>query len=403
MKKLSEQFDNLPQDFDREAIWSGIEKPKPLFFFRPSFMATFLAGTAAALLFVFNPLKPTPHQPNATESVEVTAANTMPTLSTSHLEGSATNPIPTNPTKESIAASFSTAEATPTYQEETGFSSEMVQKNAELRSETEGAANANTPVNKSLTPALPIQPSAPKQLPSISATSFSANSDLAGRLSPAPPQIKPAPRHGKHRLALRGGVGFHTIHFSTNNETDPAWRNQLEKTQLDYSLGLRYEYAFEQNFLLSLTASYQLIKDQIQTEYIRQTPLQDYLINYQLHNHYHLFSGSLELGKRFYQKRFFWDVQGGVGITLHQISEVDFFVGEGELADEIQIANTYPAAPAKDVFFTGQAAIGKHLNSRLFARTGVQIQSARDLASPQEGIRHRIVPFQVFMEVGYRF
>jgi hypothetical protein len=55
MKKLSEKFDRLPQDFDREAIWKGIEKPKRLFIYRPEFWTAFAAALSGVLLFVFIP------------------------------------------------------------------------------------------------------------------------------------------------------------------------------------------------------------------------------------------------------------------------------------------------------------------------------------------------------------
>jgi hypothetical protein len=124
-------------------------------------------------------------------------------------------------------------------------------------------------------------------------------------------------------------------------------------------------------------------------------------IDYKLHNHYHVFSGQVEMGKRFFQKAFFWDVNGGLGLKFNQITDADFFVGAGELAGQEQVESTYQRST--DVFFTAQAAVGRQLSDRLFVRMGTQINSGIELTAPQAEIRHRLVPIHVFLEAGIRF
>ncbi len=55
MKKLSEKFDHLPQDFDREIIWQGIKKPKPALIFHTYFRVACLFIALVVLFFIFTP------------------------------------------------------------------------------------------------------------------------------------------------------------------------------------------------------------------------------------------------------------------------------------------------------------------------------------------------------------
>ncbi len=208
-------------------------------------------------------------------------------------------------------------------------------------------------------------------------------------------------KRGKQSLAFHAGVGIHDSDFSSSNEEELIWRNNLEKPQLGYSLGVRYEYTLRRNFLLSITAGYHLYKDKITTAHIHESPDLNLQTDYKLHNHYHVFSSQVEVGRRFYQKGFFWDINGGIGLKFHQVSEVDYFVSELELAEESRIKSAYQSSG--DVFFTARAAMGKYLSNRLFVRTGTQINSGIDLTASQAGTRHRIVPVNVFVELGLRF
>jgi hypothetical protein len=164
---------------------------------------------------------------------------------------------------------------------------------------------------------------------------------------------------------------------------------------------LKYELLVWQDFLISVSATYHLYKDKINADHVLKSAVQDSLISYRLHNHYHLFAGQIEVGRRFYQKNVFWDVRGGLGITYRQFVETDFFIQEGNLAERAQIEGDY--RQRTDTFITGEAAVGKHLNSRLIIRMGVQFQSGRNLTHAQAGIQHRILSVNGFLEAGIRF
>jgi hypothetical protein len=402
MKDIAEKFDHLPQDFDREAIWNGIEKPKRRFPFRAYYWAALfgLVGICCVCYWITVPPEAAvntfehagldlntvvlekevvPRAEAATPELDLaTATATPPSIAT--IQNRATH----NPAAIPILASQET-----TINQMLPF--ERTELLASERTHRERLRLPAMPLDSQLTGAIDLLPGK-KQLLVIGMDQLFSNGQAVSEIRP---------KKKRHRLALQAGIGVHGTRYSSTTEEALSWRNDLEKPQIDYSLGLRYEYALTRKLFLSASTTYQLYKDQISTTYVREARGQDTLINYQLYNHYHLLSGQLAAGRRFYQPGFFWDIQAGIGLTYHQVAQVDYFVGAGELADQRQVAQDYQNLA--DVFYTGQIAIGKQLTSRFYARAGGQISSRKTLTASRAATRHRIFPVNAFLELGIRF
>lgn len=385
MKNLSEKFDQLPQDFDREAIWKGVEKPvlQPVLH-RYSWGGLSLIASAAlfvVLLFDNSPVS----KPETTDTVieaslqeEATVVLSGPEAPGPGFESGAQRDVIFSETTNHPGEIRET-EQNPLY----GIGSNTKSQEGIL---SPGGQEHDKKVGKAeALPALllPLKSSQENVFPLHEG------------------KILVRQKGARHRLAVQAGIGTHRLDFLSSGVEGPAWRSNLEKPQLDFGLGIRYEYALRHNFLLSFSAAYRLYKDQITTAHIRESIYRAVQIDYDLHNHYHVFSGQVEMGKRFFQKAFFWDISGGLGLKFNQITDVDFFVGAGELAGEEQVKSTYQRPT--DVFLTAQAALGRQLSDRLFVRMGTQVHSAIELTAPQAQIRHRLVPIHVFLEAGIRF
>lgn len=401
MKNLSEKFDRLPQDFDPELIWQGIEKPER----RPDrrryylWIGLLLIATTALICFFFKQTKTAQESgaiasnenANSNAAVEYVDADrgtstplehqehhvgglptASPNTNIANKSGKNTNSLEKNTSKEYLAVEKITPKTLDPIDE------------IQLNNHENLAADQNIAMAESL-PAW------------IGAVDFNKEKPV---LYPMP-NIIVIHKKRKQSLALCIDIGKHKSHFEAPSDENAALRSQLEMPQLDYGLGLRYEYLLKRSFFLSVSANYHLYKDKINTAYIRQSSGQDLLVDYRLHNHYHVFAGQLELGKRFSQRHFFWDVQGGLGLKLHQISEVDYFASEETLADATQIRITYRNTP--DMFFTAQAALGKQLSHKTFVRLGIQAAPGLTLSASGSDVTHQIIPFRAFLEVGMRF
>jgi hypothetical protein len=398
MKNLSEKFDRLPQDFDPELIWEGIEKPgrqpdgRRYFFW----VGLLLIATTALICFFSRQTK-TAQEPAAIAGIE--NANNNPTVV--HVDanrGTSTPPV---------AHQEDRTGALPTANRHANMANKLEKNAGSLEMSTSHAYPAvETVTSKTLDPIDGLQQHNPENPPADQNTTVTESLPVLtctvdfNKEKPvwyANPNIVVIQKERKQSLALSLDIGRHQSRFDAPSDENAALRSLLEMPQLDYGLGLRYEYLFRRNFFLSASANYHLYKDKINTAHVRQ----DLQVDYRLHNHYHVFAGQFELGKRFFQRHFFWDVQGGLGLKLHQIAEVDYFVSEDILADSTQIGHTYRSTP--DLFFAAQAALGKQLGQKTFVRLGVQAAPGLKLSASGSDMTHQITPFRAFLEVGMRF
>ncbi|MEO1263506.1 MAG: hypothetical protein AAFZ15_32140 [Bacteroidota bacterium] len=404
MKNLSDKFDRLPQEFDREAIWEGIKKPKRQSNYSFYLWGIFLCISSAALFFLFNHsnnIIPKHEEPSTTKQVKAPEIktlfkaqeeeqNALVESSSPQKSDDAPAVVPSGRTnKKSGAEKNAIAGTSPG---ETGI--DLFEKIT--RAEPQDKAN-----HPKAHPGTFLSKDTEYEIEALPSLSIYLNSSEEKTWSIQNEKITVERKGTRQSLAFRATIGTHFSDFSSSGKEEPALRNDLEKPQLDFGLSFRYEYILRQNFMLSASAGYHLYKDKIATAQIRKSGNQFERVDYKLYNHYHVFSGQVELGKRFYQRAFFWDVQGGVGLKFHQVSELNYFVSEKELASMEQVKNAYQNSA--DVFFTTQAAIGKHFGNRYFIRTGSQINAGIDLTSPQAVNRHRIIPINIFVELGMRF
>ena len=401
MRNKSELFDQLPQYFDREAIWEGIEKPKRRPFFQIYFWGASAVIVFAALFFLYF------QNDTSLPGIETPSAsmitNSPGTSSTVVRNGE--SPVEKDkPQEESIATLPATA--TNKYQNRNQYSNDQILGTASGQAQTGQVLTIEVPAPENV---------AQNAIPNLS---FSPdNTDLL--IKPLPSLLRPLEtkvkkvrpvevfssyrdrKRGRQSLALRGSIGMHRTRFTALNEDDSKWRSDLERPQVDYGFGLRYEHVLRRDFFVSLTANYNLYKEQINTDLLRQLVNQDVQVEYRLYNHYSVFAGQLEVGKRFYQRAFFLDLNVGAGLNLHQIYEVDYFVGKDQLAAETQIRRDYQHNT--NAYLTGGASIGTYLGQRLFVRAGTQFNSGFKLTTAKAKVQHRITPFNAYLEIGMRF
>jgi hypothetical protein len=402
MKKIAEKFDELPQDFDREAIWKGIEKPKPVWISTSlGKVVSFLALGSVAALVVLSLSNQADYQKAVTPSILATAVSQLPTIPHDQPKTATTAtenvPLPDSPQ----ARLYSSSEPVAAHEMSSAITLDSPQASTNAR---EGAsqegnllADERDPIPTGTSPAKGLLPNHLEALP----VTFHLLETQPNLPAIEAQTSTSSPDTLRQSLAIRTGIGWHRSHFSTTNEEVLPWRNTLEAPQLDYSFGLRYEWQLKHQFLVSLTASYHLFKDEIRTTTTLDSISQEWDLEYKLHNHYHLFTSQLEFGKRFDQGVFFFDIQAGIGAKFLQIAEVDYFVEEGVLDSQVVIDRNYQNAA--NLFFTGQAALGKSLTEQSFLRIGAQFYSGITLTQPQADFSHRIVPIQLFCEVGMRF
>jgi hypothetical protein len=438
MKNLSEKFDRLPQDFDKEEIWAGIERPAKAPFSIRYLWVMVAIGIALPLSFLL--IK---SSGSGNESDHFKIAGTTDDLISVNEGQSALinerNDFSSESRTEDIESFQSSSHLVSVDGAGESFSSTFMQNvnNRSRNLEGEGipliseqqenadySSDGNTPEDEKPHSAASGETDAynaePKplevleseiafdrkqyeysHLPLSSLDILNQNWDFE---TPVLVSNKSEDAiSGRHSLALRAGLGSHFTSFSSSEDDNLDLRKGLEQNQMDYSLGLRYEYELRKNFFLSFSAGYQLFKDWIQTSYIRKGTGEDpnVLIEYDLFNHYHTFLSRAEAGKRFIQKDFFWDLSAGMGIKFHQISDVDFFVDKGQLAEQAEVEAIYQSSV--NAFFTGQAAIGRYFGSRHFMRAGVQFNSPIRLTDSNADVNHQIIPLNGFVEVGMRF
>jgi len=398
-EQLSHKFDHLPQDFDREAIWEGIETPTRWSVVRNYVRLTLVAIISAGLILVFV----RSDDPVAKAGTSDLARTAEPAAGKGYAAPEAKVPAPKSEAAPESVSLFSgpsdrspkstVAQVKNSDMAEGGLVVEPVEQvdRRHLKSPPPDRT-INEYREENIEHGIEPLPALPFALQSISKKPLSGIRHI---------EVVKRPKPGRHSLTFQAGLGTHGFRFSATEEEGAMWRRELEKPQLDYGLGLRYEYRMRHHVLLSLSAAYRLYKEKIIFSHIRESGGEAVRMDYKLHNHYHVFSGQAEVGKRFYQKHFFWDALAGLGVKFFQVSEVDYFVGEGELATAEQINRAYPNTP--DLYFTAQAALGKHLSDRLFFRMGAQVHSRMDLTTQEADTRHRILPVQAFLEVGMRF
>ena len=239
MKNLSEKFDQLPQDFDREAIWKGIKKPNN----KPGYktyllLALLLFGSATTALVYY--------QINGfTATTEVAGTNREvihPSENNNEITGqekatgiqrySDTNPASYH--KQSSSSKSDTPLSA--RQKETQFVKELSSlQPPESREEIQTHIIEN-PVSTDFEYSNAVDP-------------------LASVLSPLKTSAKkPAFHHHpivevyknrRQSISVRADLGMHTSQFSASDPTLSDIRSRLEKPQLDFGLGLRYEYRLE--------------------------------------------------------------------------------------------------------------------------------------------------------------
>lgn len=428
MSNLSEKFDHLPQDFDREAIWQGIEKPGKFGFIKPLAWGALILVVSLAGVWALSELQAPARQQemsNTFQQVDNAAVRSeraeRPSLTTDRedlhsvgLQNVQPDDLKSTPalTADQSFPNSEVARINSTIKESGSDPLSSEGTTNSTTSETPGADEINVEYNAS-------QMNTGQQKSTVE--DFQEIEDIRARVvighvpvittflksneitlpNTDPARIEVAKRRTNiHNLAIRAGIGSHFSDFISPDDGASEWRADLEKAQLDYSFGIRYEYVLKHDFYISLSAGYSLYKDRIEESFAREVDGEQVEVEYDLHNHYHLFTSELTAGKRFYQKEFFWDINAGVGVKVYQISEADYFTGEDQLADDELVQSLYESAP--DVFFTTEAAIGRNISSRLYLRLGVQLRSRIELTSPDVQANHRILPMNGFLELGLR-
>lgn len=399
MKRLSEKFDHLPQEFDRMAIWNGIVKPKQKFFPRIYLWGFFfLMMGLSSLLFLRN-------QSDSPSSRGEKISSSTPDISLNKSELSfpeKDTSLDENQKNDPECEIKNDSFIYPSYSEKSVLFEQInIDINPpsinRVNEKGFGGNNQNRAVisfsylDKSIKTEINIPDFV------LPPTRAKGNNTISENRTEFPD----IGRKKNQSLSLYGGIGRHQTNFSTPEGGDMLWRSSLEKSQMDYSSGIRYEYLFGRDFLISLKGGYHLYKDKINTAALLDSMNQEVQIDFRLHNHYHVFSGHAELGKRIFFHEFFWDVMGGIGLKIYQISEVDYFTDEGQLASDAEILEMYTSS--SDVFISGQTAIGRQVGDRLFIRIGAQACSRVELSGFQAQNAHRIFPANAFLETGIRF
>ncbi len=411
MKHLSEKFDQLPQEFDREAIWQGIRRPSTGRRAYPVLWGVLVFMASLVVIYMINPFD------RARQEEVVSTIATIDPISKNENETDKTISSLTHKPlegREKDVAVLVSPENTSEYLPETS-SPVMFQTNTQFvpsrnssqndqdYQNTEEFSTALINATDNPVPAI-LSPEKNRVLKPFQAISVLEGGLLYNReleLQMGLSSITSLKKKGRHAAAINVGIGRHRSIFTSSDEGAEKWRADLEKAHLDYSLGLRYEYMFRNGWLISASAGYQLFKERINNSFIREQAGEKTLVNYRLDNHHHVVTGQIEAGKRFHHKGFFWDIVGGVGLPLHQVTEADYFISVGKLANEAQVHSDYSSSG--NTFFSGQAAIGKYFGSHFFSRAGVQVYSPLELSSSQATIRHRILPARFFLEIGTQF
>jgi len=443
MSNLSEKFDQLPQDLDREAIWQGIEKPVRYGFMKPHLWGALITVATLVGILVLSNVQTPSQQPEMSgvttwvDSGEMAQIAAIPESRASQVQVESSSPSNELVVSNSNTFKSGNPQAKNSSTTTSSSSSQLSQTTlaASLGKSVKRAEGASTNVSRESsnrdTSANSFSPvktdlekaagSAPSYQPIATGHLTDTDHELRSMVTvdkipmgktllktsdkaiqaPLPTRIEVANRRTNlHNLSIRAGIGSHFSDFASPTDGVSDWRNDLEMAQLDYSLGLRYEYVLRHDFYLSLSAGYSLFKDRISTTFIREDAGEQIEVNYDLHNHYHVFAGALTAGKRFYQKEFFWDVNAGMGVKFYQVSEADYFVGEDELANRETVKGLYKSS--SDLFFDGEAAIGRNLSSRLYLRIGAHISSRIDLTNTDSESLHKILPVGGFVEFGWR-
>ena len=383
MNHLQDTFDQLPQDFDRMAIWRGIEKPTRRFWLPHLFWTDLAVLCLIGLVWgiaAWMPSTPPGTSPHAPKQPLAAQAPRSQPVAAEAPPGIAHAPAGQIPAPRPQAAPPQTGRA--------------IQAASPLPLPRALAAQLH-PIPAGGIPTPLIREIPPQAVPAMAPTVQAPAP--APRFDPLP---APAPVF-RNSLHLRLSAGQHRAVFSPAQPATLTWRAPFEQAQVDFGLGLRYERVLQRDFLLAFSAQYTLFKDNIQTTRLGTQLGQPVRIAYDLHNHYHVFAAQLALGKRMPAGPYFWDVLGGGGVKLYQVSEVDFFVGEGQLASEAQAQALY--APSPDLFFTAQTAVGRHLGHRLTIRLGAQAASGLDLSAATAPYQHRVLSLNAFVEAGWRF
>jgi len=406
MKDLSRKLDQFPQDFDRETIWEGIEKPGAPFFWRAPFwiffllLLTILVGVS--IYYLDGTYHPESEQPSRSAAVGPHDYSNIPLVDLLDTISAGRNSLGEGSDKAQSGAVFPIRpEGKPT-QPISRIENTATQKVGadSLAASSERALNA-----LSLDRRLEQSLESSRRFSDIPPLRASVALLKKERVERAITGYATAPENTEipnQSLALRVGVGAHRAMFSSPNAEALRWRSDFEEPQLDFTLGVRYTHRLNRkNVLLSVSAHYALYKEKVLNTHTQYLPDREVQIDYKLHNHYHTFSSQAEIGKRFDHRAFFWEVWGGGGIKFAQATDADYFIAEDELAAPGQVDADYETT--RDLFFTAHAAVGKNLSRRLFIRIGTQFNSALDLTGPQSAIRHQVVPVQAFLELGARF
>ena len=230
MKNLSNKFDQLPQDFDREAIWNGIEKPKRSFLFGLKFwgiVAIFAFGAVA--FYVFTP-EVTSELTTATKANISIEAN----IEKGAKEGNKNSQSQTtlnNPITSAVSLTNQPNQnvSTSERQTEKGLSG-IERENLEV-AEAMSEETVIPILNKASIRNLELLPIAQSTVESSFLTKDSRREHLTTTKR----------KKWNQTLGMYAGFGMHRSDFTSFNEEDAQWRKKLEQGQMDYSVGFRYE------------------------------------------------------------------------------------------------------------------------------------------------------------------
>lgn len=416
MRDILNKLDEFPRDFDKEAIWDNIEKPRRNI--SPVRYAVILAlvGLLSVALWSLKTSKST--------SSEEALANTV------QKETLENNPIASQISGHDVSSSAETKNdlhhKTSVRQETTIFNvkrkkkkSTSVINNEEVRITELLEEIAKTPATENtqvdMKPEADIYFSDQKSIQELSSSGLRNDGIFTDQMSteifPLPilstslpssvKEWKTGRRHRPHHLTLSAGVGYHINQIKTTDLAESMRLDDLEKPQLDFHVGIQYDYVTRSRWIMGGQWSYQLFKDRIATSEISIVDHQLTDVDYELFNHYHVMMGSILGGKRWIYRGFFADFMAGASVKAYQYVENDFFETGGLEQDRMRINDDYRFSYHISPLISLRA--GTDIGKAWYVTFGLQANMNLRLTSPQAHYEHRMIPAQMSFGIGRRF
>lgn len=417
MKDILNQLDQFPQDFDKEAIWENIEKPCRNI--SPVRYAVILAvvGLLGVAIWSLKTSKSAPVEEDLANTVQKETPENNP-ISLQKYRQDVSPPVETkNNSKDEASERQERAIFNVKREKEKStsvFKNEEVEK-TEMRG---GIANAPTKENTQLDvkpEREDFQVSDQKGIQKMSSLGLRDEEIITDQLStevlPLPILLTSLPSSVKewktgrrprpHHLTLFAGVGYHINQIKATDVAESMRLDALEKPQLDFHLGVQYDFLTASRWILGGQLSYQLFKDRIATSEISIVDQKLTDVDYELFNHYHVIMGSILGGKRWIYRGFFADLMAGASVKVYQYVENDFFETGGLEQDRMRINEDYRFSYHVTPLIAVKA--GTYIGKDWYITCGLQTHMNLRLTSPNAQYEHCIVPTQLSFGIGKQF